>query len=50
MDFIVPKQTKTSFWDRCRHEKVQEIWEGTTKRLDALLAELKEAQQKGANK
>ncbi len=29
-------------------EQVQEIWEGNYKRLDALLAELKQAREKGA--
>ena len=31
-------------------EKVQEIWEGNYKRLDALLAELKQAQKEERNK
>ena len=31
-------------------EKVQEIWEGTYKRLDALLAELKKAQKEERKK
>jgi len=31
-------------------EKVQEIWEGNYKRLDALLAELKQAQKKERKK
>ena len=31
-------------------EKVQEIWEGNYKRLDALLAELKQAQKEEQNK
>jgi hypothetical protein len=31
-------------------ENVQEIWEGTYKRLDALLAELKQAQKEERKK
>jgi hypothetical protein len=31
-------------------EKVQEIWEGNYERLDALLAELKQAQKEERNK